>query len=159
MGGTVSSASMRLTKLTPVAAPVRSCARFQVFHGDLLQCTMETAAVRMAQVATTRWVCMGQQFTRTSDALFTFLWACDPLRAAALIVDQGSEGSFWRQRRRRRRYKRTCVGVAGRWTSLHGRPTKTRRCDTRLAHDNTHPTHVCLFNLPTLLIAFDHKML
>jgi len=27
------------------------------------------------------------------------------------------------------------------------------------AHDNPHPTLACLFNLPTLLIAFDHKML
>jgi len=66
---------------------------FEVFHGDLLQCTLEMAGTRMAQVATTRWVCIGQQFTRRSDALLTFLWACGPLRAAALITDQGSEGS------------------------------------------------------------------
>ena len=141
MSGTLSSASLRLAKLTPVAAPVRSCARFEVFHGVLLQCTKEMKVVRIAQGATTRWVCMGQQFTRRSDALLTFLWAGGPLRAAAPIVDQESEGSFCRQRRRRRRYRRACVGVAGRWTSLHGHPTKTHRCDTRFAHDNSHPTH------------------
>ena len=159
MGGTVSSASLRLAKLTPVAAPVRSCARLEVFHEGLLQCTMEMAAVRLAQVATTRWVCMGQQFTRRFDALLTFLWAGGPLHAAAPIVDQGSEGSFWLLRRRRRRYRRACVGVAGRYTSIQGHPTNTHRCDTRFAHDNPHPTLACLFNLPTLLIAFDHKML
>jgi len=45
MGGTVRSISLRLMKLTPVAAPVRSCARFEVFHGDLFQYMMEMAAV------------------------------------------------------------------------------------------------------------------
>ena len=164
MGGTVSSASLRLPKFTPVLAPVRSCARFDVFHGDLLQwellqCTMEMAAVRMAQVATTRWVCMGQQITQRSDALLTFLRACTSLRAAALILDQKSEGACWRQRRRRKRYRRACGGVAGRSTSLHGHPTKMHRCDTRFAHDKTHPTLACLFILPALLICFDHKML
>ena len=43
MMGTVSSASLCLAKVTSVAAPVRSCARFEVFHGGLLQCTMEMA--------------------------------------------------------------------------------------------------------------------
>jgi len=86
-----------VAKLTPVEALVQSCAHFEVFHGDLLQCMMarEMAATRMAQVATTRWVCIGQQLTRRSDALLTFLWACGPLHAAALIADQGSEGSSW----------------------------------------------------------------
>jgi len=53
---------------------------------------MEMAAVRMAQVATTRWVYMGQQVTQRSDALLTFLLTCGPLRVAAFIVNQGSEG-------------------------------------------------------------------
>ena len=84
----------RLVKVTPVEAPVRSCARFEVFHGDLLQCTMEMTVVLMAQVATTSWVYMGQQSTRRSDTLLTFLQAGGPFRAAVQIVDQGSERSF-----------------------------------------------------------------
>jgi len=144
MGGTVSSASLPLTKLTPVAAPMRTCARFDVFHGDLLQCAMEMAAVWMAQVATTSWVCMRQQATRRSDALLTFLLACGPLHAAALIVHQRAEGASWRQRRRRRRYRRSCGGVAGRSTSLHSHPTKIHRCDTRFASTTpTPPLHAC----------------
>ena len=142
-----------------MSALVRSCACFDVFHGDLLQCTMEMAAVRIAQVATTRWVCMGQQITQRSDALLTFLRACGSLRATNLIIDHRLEGACWRQRRRQRRYRRACGGVAGRSTSLYGHPTKIHYCDTRLANDNTHPTLVCLFILPALLISFDHKML
>jgi len=49
---------------------------------------------RVAHVVTTHWVCMGQQFTRRSDALLTFFRAGGTLRAAAPIVDQGLEGSF-----------------------------------------------------------------
>ena len=140
MGRTLSSVSLLLPEVTPVAAPVRSFARCEMFHGGLLQCTMEIAAVRMAQVATTRWVYMGQQFTRRSDALLTFLRAGGTLRAARRS-DRGPRFGriFLQQRGRRRRYRRACVRVAGRYTSLHGHPTQTHRCDTRFAHDNPTP--------------------
>jgi len=114
MGGTVSSASLRLTKLTPLAAPVRSCAPFWGVRGDLLQWRMQMVAVRIARLAATLWVCMGQQSTQRSDALLTFLRPSGPLLAAVFIVDQGSERACWQQRRWRRRYLRTCGWVDGR---------------------------------------------
>jgi len=91
-------------------------------------------AVRIDRLAATRWVCMGQQFTRRSNALLTILRAIGPLLAPVFIVDQGSERACWRRRRWRRRYVRACSWVALRQTSLHAKPTTTHRCDTRFAH-------------------------
>jgi len=45
MGGTVSSASLRLKKLTPVTTLVPPCAPFSGVLGDHLQWRMEMAAV------------------------------------------------------------------------------------------------------------------
>ena len=69
MGGTVSSASLPLTKLPPVVAPVRACARFDVFHWDLLHYTMHMGTVRMTQVVITSWVCMRQQSTTEAGCI------------------------------------------------------------------------------------------
>jgi len=71
MGGTVSQASLRSWTLTPVAAPVRSCALHFGVSSDLLWWMMEMAALRMARLAATRWVCMGE----LCDAHHTFLRA------------------------------------------------------------------------------------
>jgi len=49
----------------------------------------------MAQVATKRWVGMGQQFTRRSDAMhFSPFSGSGTLCASTLIVDHGLEGSL-----------------------------------------------------------------
>jgi len=92
MGGTVSVACLRLTKLTPVAALMRSCTPFFGVSGDLLWWRMEMAAVRMAGLAAMRWLCLGQLSTRRCNALLTLLRAPGPLCTSEFIIDLESVG-------------------------------------------------------------------
>jgi len=85
--------SLRSSKLTLVVAPVRSCVLFLGVSGDLLWWTMEMAAVRMAGLAATCWVCLRELSTQRCGAHLTFLRASGLLHAGPFIVDRGWEGA------------------------------------------------------------------
>jgi len=99
MGGTVSSSRLRLTKFIPVSAPVQSCARFDVFHGDLLQCAMEMAKREIEWSKCPPHVGYAWDSKLHGGLMhslpFKFLQACASLRCVSLIIDHRSEGACW----------------------------------------------------------------
>ena len=103
MGATVSPASLCLTKLALVAAPVRLCIPFFGVSSDLLWWRLEMAGVGMAGLAGTPWACLGQHSTRTLDALPAFIRAAGPLSASAFNIDLDSVRTWSRRRTRSRR--------------------------------------------------------
>ena len=112
MGWTVPPASLRSSKLIPVAAPVRSCAPFLRFLKTSFGWTMAMAAVRMVGLAATLWVCLGELSTWRCDAYIIILRAPGLSCDGASIFHLGWVGPWeWR-----RGWTRGCMRVCERAT-------------------------------------------